>query len=479
MSISGSIQDRAYQQEAEVALIDKWKEGKRAVVLVIGCGGGKTNIACSIIHKAASKRNRVVFLAHRRELITNAQNRLLQYGIQSDVILGGKKKNLANIIQIASIQSILNQDLPPASVVFIDECHTSLSDGYINVINRYKAAGAFIIGLTATPFRTDKKPLGLIYEDYVQPIQNSDLIERGFTLPTKVYGVGGISSKKFKVKMGEFDKDDLSKAFDVNNVYVNLISNYKKFADGQPTIVFCTRVEHSIKTAQCFIDHGYRAKHVDGEMPKLERDKAILDYTNGDLDILVNYGLLAEGFDVPKTRCVIMNCATLSPIKWVQACGRAMRTFGDKTHGIIIDMADNWHRFGSPEENIIVDLNPVLRDKKEKGVAPVSLCGQCYFIFAAKATQCPECGWEKPKYTPQQVKEIEFVELTKKEQAVIIKAEKDEVIKANIEANKSVWESFTSKDWNKIPPPLIQSFAVYKGYKNGWVYNQKKERKLI
>ena len=470
------MQLRPYQQLAKDLLREKFVQLIRKVILVIGCGGGKTNIAADIIRDAAKRGKRVIFLAHRRELIYQARDRLKQFGIDASLILGGHQKDYSNIVQVASIQSLLRQDLPKADIVFVDECHTSTSEGYKAVIERYYNQGAFIIGLTATPFRTDKKGLGEIYQDFVQPIQNSELIEQGAVLPTKVYGSGKISSKSFRKKMGEFDSADVMKAFDTNNVYINLILNYQKYADGLQTIVFCQNVEHSIKTRDCFRENGYIAEHIDSDMSDAERNDIIDRYRKGLVQVLCNYGILAEGFDVPATMCVIMNCATTSLIKWIQACGRCQRWVLNKTHGIVIDMADNWKRFGSPEKNIVVELNPDPKKKKEDGIAPISLCGNCYFVMSAKALSCPECGWIKPIKTAPQIKEEIFIELTKKEQEEIKRKDKDIIDQANIELNKGAWISFTKNDWNRVPSELLRAFAKFKGYNNGWVWNEKQKR---
>lgn len=470
---------RPYQQKSIDLLREKYIEGVRKVVLVIGCGGGKTNIAAEMIKHAAKKNSKVIFLAHRRELITQCRDRLKLFNIDASLILSGHKRDYSNIIQVASIQSLLRQDLPDAAIVFVDECHTSTSKGYQDVINEYHKKGSFIIGLTATPFRTDKKGLGLVYDDFIQPITNTELVEQKAFLPTKVYGAGRISTKKFKTKMGEFDSADVMRAFDVNNVYINLIANYKKYANNLQTIVFCQNVEHSIKTRDCFRENGYNAEHIDADTNDLDRDRIIKEYREGKVQILCNYGILAEGFDVPSTMCVIINCATTSRIKWIQGCGRAQRLFKDKEFGIIIDMADNWARFGSPESDIEVELNPDLKKKKEAGVTPISLCDQCSFIFAANLNQCPECGWKKPIKTPKQIQEEMFVELTKKEQAQIKRQDKDVIDKANIELNKESWARYTKDDWPKLAPELISAYAKFKNYSYGWVYNQRKERRLI
>lgn len=473
------MQLRPYQEKAIDLLTEKIKEGKRKIVLVIGCGGGKTNIACEIIRRGVKRGNKTVFLAHRRELVTQCRDRLKLYNISGSLILGGHKRDYTNIVQIASVQSLLRNELPPCKIVFVDECHTSTSDGYKELIEQYHSQGSVIIGLTATPFRTDKKGLGLIYEDYVQPIMNSELVAQKAVLPTKVYGSGGISSKKFKKKMGEYVAEDVLKAFDTDKVYINLINNYRHFADNLQTIVFCQNVEHSIKTRDCFREYGYTAEHIDAETSDEERDRIIKEYREGKITILTNYGILAEGFDVPSTKAVIMNCATTSRIKWIQACGRCQRLDGVKTFGIVIDMADNWKRFGQPEDDIIVELHPPERKVKGEGVAPVSLCGQCYFIMSNKAQVCPECGWVKPKKSAKQIKEELFVELTKKEQKEILKKEADEIDQANIRLNEDVWRNFKREDWPKVPRELLKAFAKYKGYNHSWVYLQMKQRGFI
>ena len=120
-----------------------------------------------------------------------------------------------------------------------------------------------------------------------------------------------------------------------------------------------------------------------------------------------------------------------------------------------------------------------LKKKKEAGVTPISLCDQCSFIFAANLNQCPECGWKKPIKTPKQIQEEMFVELTKKEQAQIKRQDKDVIDKANIELNKESWARYTKDDWPKLAPELISAYAKFKNYSYGWVYNQRKERRLI
>lgn len=447
---------RPYQSECIEEVSAKFKEGKKCILVVLPGAAGKTIIAAIMIKSSVDRKKTVLFKAHRRELIKQACDKFKRFGLKSGMIMSGQPENLMLPIQIASIQTLQNRKLPPANFIFVDEAHRALSPQYLKILNEYKKQGAYIVGFTGTPFRTNKRErLADLFDDYVANIKASELINQGYITPAKGYGSGRISSKGMKVHAGEFRDAELMKAFDTEEVYKNLIINYKKHAEGKKTIVFCCNVPHSIKCTEAFLNAGYAAAHIDGNTPQKERDEIVKKFGSGEIQVLLNYGILAEGFDVPDTECVILALATKSKIKYYQACWRGQRKSHGKDYYIVIDMADNWERFGPPDEDIEVSLEAEC-DTDSNGVAPVKVCPCCSYMSHASAKKCNDCG-EEYKKTKKEIEEEEFIEL-KRENKI------------------RKWKNYTGKDWYKVKDEDLEEFAKIKGYKPFWVKRQREER---
>lgn len=502
------IQLRPYQEEAIQLLREKYSAGIRKIVLVIPCGGGKTTIAGFLIKSFASKNKNILFLAHRTELIFQCWRRLSQLEIYANIIksdinkwkvlaLGEKMgislrygEILSNVIT-ASIQTISRRMIDYIDnhfhLIIVDECHTSISDSYVIFLTQFKKA--FIIGLTATPFRTNKKEgLNVLYEDYVNNITHQQLIDNHYLVPTKVFRSGKFNSKNLKVKMGEYTDDSVMKAFDESNAEFNLILNIKTHALGLKTLVFCQNIEHSIRTKDVLRLNGYTAEHVDANTPQAERDAMIQGFRDGTIQYLTNFNILSEGVDVPDCRCVILNICTKSRIKYHQASNRCTRVLtyignehddekrrrlqldSEKQFGVIIDMADNTFRFGFVEDEMEVSLEPQSSD--DLGVAPVKECpgktddGPCGCLVHTTIMLCPECGHVFEKKEEKKPKEEEvFLEAQRKS---LEAKEKEKILKPFLKLKS--WE------WNKIPVDLLKDFAKSKGYHHGWVKRQNELR---
>ncbi len=456
-----AIEPRPYQDESMVLLREKVSSTIRSLLLVLPGGAGKTVIAAMLLKNSKEKGAACVFIAHRRELIKQAQRKFKQYGIQSGIIMGTEKADHAKDIQIASIQTLARREMPAAKLVIIDEGHRALGAQYKKVVQYYIEKGAVVIGLTGTPFRTNKKEsLKDVYHDFVANINCSELLALGYLTPAKVVGVpNSISTKGMHSSKGDFLDKELMMAFDKHNAYLNLISNYEKWGKDKKAIMFCCSVEHSIKSVEALNSAGYPARHIDGETPQAERDEIVRKYSSGEILILSNYGILAEGFDVPDTEVIIFNTATQSRIKWLQACWRGSRIAEGKAEYIVIDMADNCEkRFGYPDQDIEVSLEAEDTELKEKGLAPCKMCKQCYLVLPVSAKYCKECGFVFPE-KKHKVGEHEFQHLDR-------------------DSKYRKWNYFSKKDWHKVPDEELEEFAKYKNFKPAWVNMEKERRKL-
>src|SRR5262249_2990080 len=139
----------------------------RRIVLVCATGGGKTSCAAELIHRAARRSERSLFLAHRRELIQQAYERLLDFGFDEHevgiLMASDRRRRPGAVAQVASIDTLRHRAKPRAELVIVDECHRALAKTYRDVAAHYNRA--LHVGLTATPYRADGRGLGDAYDE--------------------------------------------------------------------------------------------------------------------------------------------------------------------------------------------------------------------------------------------------------------------------------------------------------------------------
>ncbi len=426
-----------------------------------------TFVASNMIKMAVANRKRVLFIAHRFELIDQAERKFKKEGMDVGIIMAGFKEERHKPVQVASIQTLNRRDLPIADLVIVDEAHLSVSKEYLKILRHYEEIGSFAIGLTATPWRTKKtESFNVFWDSFYRPITVSDAIEQGFVCESKVYACAKISTAGIKKTNGDFSEGELMKFFDVGDVYKNLIKNYHTHIGNEKTIVFCVNRDHSRKTCQALIEAGYKAVHIDAETPRNLRIQIISDFKEGKYDVITNVDILTAGFDDPTVMCIVLCMATSSRARYAQAVGRGSRILPEdeglpwdkrkKRFYKVLDMSDNTARFGFAEDHFEISLEPQKTDDK-KGVAPVKDCQICGFFMPSQAKKCPECGAEQPiKKEKKTIKEEAFIELDR--QAIAVRP----------------YLHLPKDQWNQIPSDLLMAFAKAKGYKSatGWVKYQ-------
>jgi DNA repair protein RadD len=135
------------------------------VLVVLATGSGKTIIAAEIIRRAVDRNERVIFLAHRRELVHQCSDKLDRFGIFHGIIMAGVKPSLVPDVQVGSIQTLSARlsrgtiQPPPTDLLIFDEGHHCNANTYQKIMERYPHAK--VVGLTATPIRGDGRGLGV------------------------------------------------------------------------------------------------------------------------------------------------------------------------------------------------------------------------------------------------------------------------------------------------------------------------------
>ena len=287
-----------------------------------------TIIAAHIIHSALAKKRRVLFLAHRRELIDQCAEKLRALGIWDyNVVLSGHphSRNPNAPMQIASIQTLIRREYPPADLIIIDESHHVCGGQYQTLLKNYP--DSYVLGLTATPERLDGKGLDGIFHDLLEVATVPELIDSGFLVTPTCLGPSPEAAAKLKsalakvkVRGGDYADGALGEAMDHAELVGDIVQHWQEWAPGQKTIVFAASIAHSKHIVEQFQSAGIPAAHLDGTMSTQEREGILSAWRRGDIQVTSNCQILTEGFDFPELSCCVLARPTKSVALYLQMC---------------------------------------------------------------------------------------------------------------------------------------------------------------
>lgn len=435
---------RPYQQDLFDKVTQSFVDGYRRVLVESPCGSGKTVLMAHMAAAAQKAGRNTWVILPRQEIMDQTFATFERCGVGLDRIHIGMTITTANHLH----------ELPKPDLILYDECHISVANTYWKISNAFP--DAWIVGATASPCRTDNRPLGDLYETMVSGVTVRWLIENECLAPYKYYSVPVVNDEVVDNKSVHYE-DVLMKP----SVYGDVIESYRKFADGMQTVVYCTSVKHSKETADAFNAADIKALHIDGTTPPEQRKAMVDNFRKGEVRVLCNCDLISMGFDMPDIGCVILLRPTNSTALHVQQAGRALRYKPGK-EAVIIDMVGNYTRHGLPDDDHSWSLTKPMIKKKafdEEGNLYVRMCPECYMTFKT-ADSCPFCGTPYPLH-PRELKakeEIELARITAEEMAAVELAKK--------KARMEVGQCRTLDDLWKV--------ARERGYNPGWIYKMAK-----
>lgn len=392
---SQQITLRDYQQEIVDQIYLNSAAGMLRILLFSPTGAGKTAIACKLIVDFTELGKPSLFVVRQEPLIHQTVRTLQRMGIECGVIKAGFKPDYTKLVQVATIQTLNRRSFPPAALIIVDEAHGTCAAQYDRLFDHYH--DALIVGPTATPFRLSKKEtLKSRFDALVGSLQTSDLIERGFLVPIRVFS-NDLDLSSVATVAGEFDQGALRVVMDTPEMVQWLVTEYQQKTPGERAIAFAVNIEHSQNIVSAFNAAGIPAEHIDGETPPAERQALYSRLRHGPTRLLSSVGVLSEGFDEPSASVCLMARPTQSRGLFMQQVGRVLRLSPDtnKTKAVLIDQAGNCFRFGLPTDRINLSLTDPPPDT-EPGEAPVKLCPECESLIHASLMTCPECGYEYP-----------------------------------------------------------------------------------
>mgnify|MGYP003287930734 CR=1 FL=1 len=389
------MQLRPYQQQLITDIKSSIRRGNRAVVAVLGCGGGKSVIQGTIAANATAKGNRVLFLVHRKELCEQITNTFRMCGVDF---------NLCTVGMVQTISKRLDLTAKP-DIIITDECHHSTAKTYTKIYDAFP--DALKLGFTATPCRLNQGGLGDVYSDLIVSVSTQWLIENNYLSPYKYYSVKLADTSNLHIRAGEYKADEVNELMQNKEIYGETVKQWERLAKNKKTIVYCASVEASRMTAIEFQSAGYSSYSLDGTTPKNERRNAMERFRNGDIKILCNAELFGEGLDVPDCECVVLLRPTQSLTLYIQQSMRSMRYMPNKT-AIIIDHVGNCYQHGLPDDDRAWTLEP---KKKQENTVKIRECQNCYAVYPPTKTKCPYCGYEATKEVQRKDKKIVDIDL--------------------------------------------------------------------
>lgn len=386
-----AIRLRPYQIQAIAEIDECFRKGTKRVILKAQTGSGKTTTASWMIERALRYNYPTMFVVRGRELVKNASETLDRYKIDHSVCMAGHwRYNQKKLVQVCSIDTLKARKLWPFKgqqpLVYLDESHRDYSDIFIEYPD------AFIIGMTATPYGDNSN-----YQTVVSPIEGFELRDMGFLVPEKIYCPHIIDVSAVKMKAGDFDKKQLQSVVTQSTVVGNVIQDWIDFGQNRPTLCFAVSVEHSLQLKQAFNDAGISAVHVDANSSDKEREDARKGLISGKIKVVTNVDIFSTGWDCVQLGCILLARPTWSLTWYLQAVGRGLRPHDGKTDCIILDNAGNVFRHGTPYRIREVSLEKPTKKKGNKMDTSINTCEECFYVFESEHSECPACGWQKPK----------------------------------------------------------------------------------
>lgn len=342
------------QIEALFALENTREEGAKKALVVAATGVGKTYLAAF----DSVKYRRVLFVAHREEILKQAANSFKNVRQTDDYgFFCGNEKATDKSLIFASVSSLgkkeyLNEKyFQPEyfDYIVIDEFHHAVNNQYQRIIDYFRPK--FLLGLTATPERMDGKN---IYEicDYNVPYEISlyEAINKGMLVPFHYYGIyDDTDYSKLHIVRGRYNEKELNETY-IGNVYrYDLIYKYYCKYGSKRALGFCCSREHAEEMARQFCERGISSVAVysnsNGEYSE-DRNIAIEKLTKGEIKVIFSVDMFNEGVDIPAVDMVMFLRPTESPIVFLQQLGRGLRKSIGKKYLNVLDFIGNYEKAG-------------------------------------------------------------------------------------------------------------------------------------
>jgi superfamily II DNA or RNA helicase len=430
-------------------------------------GSGKTEMGFAMILGAQAKGRRVAFIANRKELVNQASRRLTVAGISHGILQAENTRNLDARVLVCSIDTVARRGLPEdVGLILIDEAHAVAgSVKYRELLFKYNRVP--VIGLSATPFapglrRHYDELRGALFEELVQAVTIRELIDQDFLVDCDVFApadpdLSGVKSQRGIGGELDYCESQIAEAVDTPALVGDIVQHWLRLAAGKSTVCFATSIAHSQHIVAEFQRAGVKAVHIDYHADDGERAEILDAFKRGDITVLSNVGLLAEGWDCPAVEVMILARPTRSLIRYVQMVGRVLRPAHGKTRALLLDHSGTVLRLGFATDDLPLELddgkaNKSGAAKQDRAPSLPKPCLACKYVRPAGVHACPSCGFAPTRQSDVEVMDGELVRIDRKAKRP------------------------ASPDTKQHVHSQLLRVARQRGYKPGWAANKYREK---
>ena len=342
-----TIQLRPYQQEALDAVNAFSDKGINRQLVVLPTGAGKT-VIFSHLPQTKNDSLPMLVLAHRAELLYQAKEKIgwsnpeLDIQIeQADNVAGHCDVVVASVPTLGRAESerILKYPKNYFKTIVIDEAHHAAAPTYRRILDYFNPS--LLLGVTATPQRSDNTRLTDVFDEIVYYKTIQDLIEDGYLCSLVGYriktetDISGVATNE-----GDYVASQLEDAIDTPERNAHIVAAYHSLVPESKAIVFCAGVKHANNLASSFSATQVSTEVILGDTSTQDREHILARFKSGKTRVLVNVGVLTEGFDEPSIQSIILARPTRSTLLYTQIVGRGTRLYEGKPHCTILDFVD-------------------------------------------------------------------------------------------------------------------------------------------
>lgn len=325
------------------------KNGTKTFLVVFPTASGKSKIIeedIKLFFNESAKNQqefRALILAPNTNIISDWRKRISQ-----------NLPNLSNKIQTLSFAAVEHNylDFQPNyfSYIVIDEAHHAVAPVLKRVIQYFTPS--FLIGLTATDQRPDKKKLESVFGSYKTSLSLEDAMKKKIVASANVYRIEtNIDLSKVRINGRDYINADLEKSIRVtsrNDLIANVLEEY--FCDGKlktsQGLIFCVNTDHTKEMEKVLLAHGISAKAYSSK--ETNHLKIMQDFKDKKIRFLCSCNMISEGWDYPELKILVMARPTLSKVLYLQQIGRGLRKTSTKENVFVIDVVDEYGAMANP-----------------------------------------------------------------------------------------------------------------------------------
>ena len=358
--ISDTVQDKrsdkelySYQKGAIDRIFRAFEEAPDDYHLLyqLPTGGGKTVIFSEIVRQyLKTHKKKVLVMTHRVELCKQTSNMLTEFGVKNKVVNSTANLDDQNdyMCFVAMVETLNNRllddvlDVSGVGLVIIDEAHYNSFTKIFKFFSK-----SFLLGVTATPLSSNTKlPMNENYNELIAGETIQALIENEFLAKANMYAYNvGLTSLTLGAN-GDYTVKSSEDLYTSTGMLTKLMQAYDQRSKGKKTLIFNNGINTSLYVYESFKQVGLPIMHLDNTASKKQRAYILDWFKHTPGAILSSVSILTTGFDEPTVESIILNRATKSLTLYYQMIGRGSRILKDKSEFDVIDLGNNFLRFG-------------------------------------------------------------------------------------------------------------------------------------